>query len=95
MALHDHPLVGRVSPGHMETGGEFTTHTHTHTQLGSIELTLSFSLSLSPGTLQFASNASRPSGRMVSGSAWHQGGTLSHTLPLLTPLQAGHCEEGA
>lgn len=72
-------------------------HTHTNTQLGSIELTLSFSLSLSlsPGTLQFASNASWPSGRMVSGSAWHQGGTLSHTLPLLTPLQAGHCEEGA
>lgn len=32
---------------------------------------------------------------MVSGSAWHQRGTLSHTLPLLTPLQAGHCEEGA
>lgn len=66
----------------------------THTQLvGSIELTLLFSLS--PGTLQFASNASWPSGRMVSRAAWHQGGTLSHTLPLVTTLQVGHCEEGA
>lgn len=32
---------------------------------------------------------------MVSGSTWHQGGTLSHTLTLLTALQVGHCEEGA
>lgn len=31
---------------------------------------------------------------MVSGSTWHQGGTLSHTLTLLTALQVGHCEEG-
>lgn len=71
------------------------THTHKHTTRFYWINIVVLSLSLSPGTLQFASNASWPSGRMVSGSAWHQGGTLSHTLPLLTPLQAGHCEEGA
>jgi len=32
---------------------------------------------------------------MVLGPAWHQGGALSHSPPLVATLQAGHCEEGA